>query len=138
MPITLSIRNVPDDVAERLRARAKRNHRSVQGELMALVSEASNEAGLQDEAREFVSQVSKPKMSVREVADEIRKLGLPRPAENESTKMIRDDRDEFSDRHLLADPKQKVSPAEALRQMRALGVRTKDEVVQMIREDRDR
>ena len=33
----LLIKNVPDAVVERLRARATANHRSLQGELMALV-----------------------------------------------------------------------------------------------------
>lgn len=40
MPVNLSIKNVPDDLAQRLRERAARNHRSVQGELMALVEDA--------------------------------------------------------------------------------------------------
>ena len=31
MPVSLSIKNVPDDLAQRLRERAKRNHRSLQG-----------------------------------------------------------------------------------------------------------
>jgi hypothetical protein len=38
----------------------------------------------------------------------------------------------------LATPKRLLSPEDALTQMRSLGVRTKDEVVRMIREDRDR
>jgi plasmid stability protein len=33
----LSIKNVPDDVLNKLRERAARNHRSIQGELMALL-----------------------------------------------------------------------------------------------------
>ncbi len=41
MSINLSIKGVPEDVAARLRARAARNHRSLQGELMAIVSEAA-------------------------------------------------------------------------------------------------
>jgi plasmid stability protein len=36
----LSIKNVPDDVLNRLRERAARHHRSIQGELMALLSAA--------------------------------------------------------------------------------------------------
>ena len=40
MATTLSIKNAPDDVVERLRQRAAKNHRSVQGELMAIVMEA--------------------------------------------------------------------------------------------------
>jgi plasmid stability protein len=41
MGVNLSIKDVPDDVAERLRRRAARNHRSLQGELMAIVEQAS-------------------------------------------------------------------------------------------------
>ena len=36
----LSIKNVPDEVLEKLRERAARHHRSLQGELMALLSSA--------------------------------------------------------------------------------------------------
>ena len=41
MGVNLSIKDVPDDVADRLRQRAARNHRSLQGELMAIVEQAS-------------------------------------------------------------------------------------------------
>jgi plasmid stability protein len=44
MPVTLTIKQVPDELAARLRTLAARNHRSLQGELMrtleALVSDA--------------------------------------------------------------------------------------------------
>jgi plasmid stability protein len=40
MPVSLSIKNVPDDVADRLRARAARNHRSLQKELLVIVQDA--------------------------------------------------------------------------------------------------
>ncbi len=43
MPVTLSIKSVPDDLADALRARAKRNHRSIQGELMEILENAVNE-----------------------------------------------------------------------------------------------
>jgi len=36
----LSIKDVPEPVAERLRQRAARHHRSLQGELMAIVTQA--------------------------------------------------------------------------------------------------
>jgi len=36
MPVNLSIKNAPDDVVERLRRRAAKNHRSLQGELLAI------------------------------------------------------------------------------------------------------
>ncbi|MFO1331602.1 MAG: Arc family DNA-binding protein [Rubrivivax sp.] len=41
----LSIKDVPEAVAERLRQRAARNHRSLQGELMAIVEQAAAETG---------------------------------------------------------------------------------------------
>jgi plasmid stability protein len=40
MPVNLSIKNVPDELADRLRQRAAANHRSLQGELMAILEEA--------------------------------------------------------------------------------------------------
>jgi len=40
VPLNLSIKNVPDDLVEKLRKRAKRHHRSLQGELMSIVEEA--------------------------------------------------------------------------------------------------
>jgi len=43
MPVNLSIKEVPDALADRLRARAERNHRSLQGELMAIVEQAARE-----------------------------------------------------------------------------------------------
>lgn len=44
MPVNLSIKDVPEDIADRLRARAARNHRSLQGELMLLIEQAAAEA----------------------------------------------------------------------------------------------
>lgn len=43
MPVSLSIKNVPDDVARRLRERAARNHRSLQSELMVIIEAAAGE-----------------------------------------------------------------------------------------------
>ena len=37
MSVNLSIKNVPDALAEKLRQRAEANHRSLQGELMAII-----------------------------------------------------------------------------------------------------
>ena len=37
MSVTLTIKNVPDELAAALRAQAARNHRSLQGELMSLL-----------------------------------------------------------------------------------------------------
>ena len=40
---SLSIKDVPEELAERLRQRAARNHRSLQGELMAIIEQAAVE-----------------------------------------------------------------------------------------------
>ena len=77
MPVSLSIKNVPEDLLEQLRSRAARHHRSLQGELMAILEEAV--------------APTRPR-SAREILDEIRGLGLP-PSDLDSTEMIREDRD---------------------------------------------
>jgi len=76
MAASLSIKNVPDDVLERLRARALRNRRSLQGELLDLIERAADEV---------------PTISAREVFDRIRKLNLP--AGESSADIIREMRD---------------------------------------------
>jgi hypothetical protein len=43
MPVNLSIKEVPDALADHLRARAERHHRSLQGELMAIIEKAAEE-----------------------------------------------------------------------------------------------
>jgi plasmid stability protein len=65
MPVTLSVKNVPDAVARRLRARAKRNHRSLQGELLAIVEEATE---------------APARTSPQDVLALIRRLGLATPS----------------------------------------------------------
>ncbi len=75
MAVNLSIKNVPDELVERLRERARRHHRSLQGELMAILEEA------------------------------------------------------LSSKHLTVD--------EAYRKIHALGIKTEDETVNLVRENRD-
>lgn len=41
MPVTLTIKQVPDRIAEKLRLRAAASHRSLQGELMAILEQAA-------------------------------------------------------------------------------------------------
>lgn len=43
MSLNLSIKGVPEALAAQLRARAERNHRSLQGELMAIIERAARE-----------------------------------------------------------------------------------------------
>jgi antitoxin FitA len=76
MPVNLSIKNAPDDVVECLRKRAVRNHRSLQGELLAIIEEATRQEG---------------KISLHEVLERNRALGLSTP--DEATRWIREDRD---------------------------------------------
>ncbi len=40
MSVNLSIKEVPEELADRLRQRAARHHRSLQGELMAIIEQA--------------------------------------------------------------------------------------------------
>jgi plasmid stability protein len=40
MAVSLSVKDVPNDLADALRDRAKRNHRSLQGELMDIIETA--------------------------------------------------------------------------------------------------
>jgi plasmid stability protein len=75
MPVNLSIKNVPDDLAERLRRRAALGHRSLQGELMAILEEAVTSPG---------------RLTPAEVLARVRAMGV-RTAD-ESAAMIRADR----------------------------------------------
>lgn len=43
--MNLSIKNAPDHVVERLKQRAERNHRSLQGELLAIIEDAARAEG---------------------------------------------------------------------------------------------
>lgn len=76
MPVNLSIKNAPDEVVERLRQRAERHHRSLQGELLAIIEEAAR---------------SERELSPSELLAEVRRLGLHTPAD--SATIVRSDRD---------------------------------------------
>jgi antitoxin FitA len=76
MPVNLSIKNAPDEMVRRLRERAARHHRSLQGELMAILDEAVS--------------ASKP-LTPDAVLAKVRELGLSTP--REATAMVRKDRD---------------------------------------------
>jgi len=43
VPVSLSIKNVPEEVVEKLRLRAQRNRRSLQGELLEVIEKAADE-----------------------------------------------------------------------------------------------
>ena len=72
----LSIKNAPDEMVKRLKRRAERHHRSLQGELMAILEDALG--------------TSRP-LTPDEVLTEVRRLRLETPGG--AAAMIREDRD---------------------------------------------
>jgi plasmid stability protein len=76
MAINLSIKNAPDHIVQRLRERAERHHRSLQGELMAII-----EAAVREDRR----------ATPDEILAEVRGLGLATPSE--AADIVRADRD---------------------------------------------
>jgi antitoxin FitA len=76
MPVDLSIKNVPDAIAQRLRQRAARHHRSLQDELLAIIEEAAQ---------------SEPALSPTALLAEIRRLGVRTPSE--AAAIVRTDRE---------------------------------------------
>ena len=77
MSVNLSIKNVPDELAERLRKRAAGSHRSLQGELMSILTEAAGRPS--------------GRLSIEEARRRVAELGLRMPSE--SAAMVREDRD---------------------------------------------
>ncbi len=73
--VSLSIKNVPEDLADSLRERAARHHRSLQGELMHILETAVRPQPFQASA----------------LWRQIQALGLTTP--EESTRFVREDRD---------------------------------------------
>jgi antitoxin FitA len=76
MPVNLSIKNAPDEIVRRLRERASRHHRSLQGELLAILEECVR---------------AEERLTPDDLLAETRLLKLHTPSE--STAMIRADRD---------------------------------------------
>ena len=71
----ISIKNVPENIMEGLRAQAKRHHRSLQGELTAILEEA----------------VQPKRLTVADVHRMVEESGVK--TQQESIWMIREDRD---------------------------------------------
>lgn len=74
--MNLSIKNVPEELVRALKERAKRNHRSLQGEVLAVLEGAMD---------------SRPKLTVDEVAERVRRLDLPKV--DEAAEIVRAMRD---------------------------------------------
>jgi antitoxin FitA len=73
---TLTVRNVEDDVVAALKARAKRNNRSLEAEVRVLLREAVDRGS---------------RTSLRELADRIAAL-TPKVPQTDSTELVREDR----------------------------------------------
>src|SRR5689334_1907318 len=80
MGVNLSIKNVPEETVTRLKLRAKRNHRSLQGELRALLDDATG-----------VASAERAEVTITDVIEHGRRLGLK--TGSDSTRWIREDRD---------------------------------------------
>jgi plasmid stability protein len=76
MPVNLLIEDAPDQIVSKLRARAARHQRSLQGEILAIIEAAMSE--------------NSP-VGPAEVLSEVRRMGLNTPSE--STELIRAARD---------------------------------------------
>jgi plasmid stability protein len=81
MAVNLSIKNVPDHIAEQLRRQASKHHRSLQGELMAILEEG---------------MTRKRSLKPSEILSELRRDGLRTP--DESARFVREDRNARSSR----------------------------------------
>lgn len=76
MAVTLKVENVPEEVAARLEERARKSHRSLEGEVLRILEKA-----VADEDR----------LTARQVLEKVRSLKLKTPAE--SAAFVRQDRD---------------------------------------------
>ena len=95
----LSIKDVPDAWAEALRQRAARNHRSLQGELMALLEQAVQETGVRTppvrvDTPSGLRNVRRGWKTIEQVTAELRSRH-PQPIADQASSLalIREDRD---------------------------------------------
>lgn len=103
MPVTLTIKQVPDRVADKLRVRAAVSHRSLQGELMAILEEAVMQTAPQARQTDPPAYMAKPasskavpahgkRMTLAEAWERARRLGPS--SKSESAAIVRKLRDE--------------------------------------------
>lgn len=84
----LSIKDVPEELAEALRQRAARNHRSLQGELMFIIQQAAGNAPVQSPASHRGGT-----LTIEEIVEQRRGL-YPEPVPGPlAVDIIREDRD---------------------------------------------
>ena len=76
MPVSRTVENVPNEMVKRLKERAERHHRSLQGELVAILEDAAG---------------TLRRLTPDEILSQVRQLRLKTP--RGATRMIREDRD---------------------------------------------
>lgn len=103
MSVTLTIKNVPDEVADALRQRAKANRRSLQRELLVIAEEVAGQTGsrvTEPAPPAYVptrgkaatkASASGGRLNLDQLWQRARRLGSSHPAE--STAIVRADRD---------------------------------------------
>lgn len=94
MSVSFSVKNIPEALAERLRVRAARNHRSLQGELLAILEAAANEVLPTRVELSLNSGQNQGSRSVEDTLQRLRTL-FPTPAQGvvSSASLIRQMRD---------------------------------------------
>lgn len=97
MAVNLSIKGVPDTLAERLRERAERNHRSLQGELMLIIEQAAGQIETRPMPRAAAGDIGLPRRgskTIEQIAAEHR-VRFPRPISTGplAADIVRADRD---------------------------------------------
>lgn len=100
--VNLSVKNVPDDLAQKLRERAQRNRRSLQRELLSILEGAAADTRGGQAARGWEATAPEEgKLPIEEIAARARQI-FPRPTKGESaTAIIRRMRDgRYGDRWL--------------------------------------
>jgi len=120
MPLTLTVKNVPDALANRLRKRAADHHRSLQRELLLILEQtAAFGAAEPMSGEDRAMDPTRPVYKVRSVQSAGSRAGRPRASGSKSA------------------PTGKLSLEELWRRARTLGAPSPAESADLIRRDRD-
>lgn len=84
--VNVTIKNIPEDLVQRLRERARQHHRSVQGEVLAILEDAVDQANRRMSDQEFRDWEASVDEFARDIAEEW-------PPGLSGTDAIRQDRD---------------------------------------------
>ena len=102
MPVTLTIKQVPERIAKKLRTRAAASHRSLQGELMSILHDALDEPqGVSEpetpayriKGRPRAAPVHGRRLTLPELWERAQQLGWESPSESAAiVRRLRDER----------------------------------------------